>query len=43
MNEIIKKNINIEENVNLNIHQELTEKLNYFIETYKIPHIILRT
>jgi DNA polymerase III delta prime subunit len=36
MNEIIK---NIEKD-HLHIHQELLKKLDYFIDTFKIPHII---
>ena len=39
MNEIIKQK-NIIEPPPLNIHKDLTEKLNYFVETFKIPHII---
>ena len=38
MNKIIKKKNN--KTMKLNIHQELFKKLNYFIDTFKIPHII---
>jgi len=38
MNKIITKQNN--ETMKLNIHQELFKKLNYFIDTFKIPHII---
>ena len=39
MNEIIKKNEIIKQKP-LNIHKELFDKLDYFIDTFKIPHII---
>lgn len=39
MNEIIKKN-EIIKPPELNIHKELFDKLDYFIDTFKIPHII---
>jgi DNA polymerase III delta prime subunit len=39
MNEIIKKNEIIKPPI-LNIHKKLFDKLDYFIDTFKIPHII---